>query len=503
MLVKIKSIAVWWLDWNLVEIEADVSNWMPMFNIVWLWDAAVQESKERVRTAIKNSWFKFPTTRVTINLAPADLKKKWPWFDLAIAIWILWSEFEFSKQIIDGSIILWELSLNWDVRSINSVLPSVIFAKQNWYKYIFIPEDNVLEASMIPQISIVPIKSLRELVRILEWKEKIHVFSKKYKPKLKNSKNTKIDFMSILWQEHAKRALLISAAWWHNLLMQWPPWSWKTMLASAFSWILPEMSLEETIEVSKIYSVAWMLSKETPLITERPFRKIHHTASMISIIWWWRDSKPWEISLAHRWALFLDELLEFDWKTLESLRQPLEDWEITISRINACYRYPAKFMLIWAANPCPCWYLWDKKKECICSAQSIEKYRKKLSWPLLDRIDLHVTIPRVEISDIVKSRKWLSTEDMRTLVQKSRLIQEKRFEIQDISFNSEMQSNDLEMYCKLDPEEEGFMVQASEKLNLSARSYNRLLKISRTIADLDGSEKIMIKHIAEALSFRI
>jgi len=505
MFIKLHSISINWLEWTKIEVEVDVANWMPMFNIVWLADTAIQESKERVRTAIKNSWYQFPGTRITVNLAPADIRKKWPSFDLAIAIWIIANTYEFESEFLEKSIFLGELALDGKLRPINSILPSVIFAKENNYEYIFIPEENAKEASLIPDIKIIPIAHLNDIVNILTKEKDIGFINNIDITKYLEEKSDihLVDFSQVIWQDQAKRALLIAASGWHNLLMEWPPWSWKTMLAKAFASILPKMELAEIIEVSKIYSVAWLLSKEVPLVFNRPFRKIHHTASSVSIIWWWRDSRPWEISLAHKWVLFLDEFLEFDSKLIETLRQPIEDWEITINRINASYRYPAKFMLIWALNPCPCGFMWDKEKTCICSQNSIERYRKKLSWPILDRVDIFINVPRVKIEDFDQNKiKKTTSVDMKIKVESARQIQLKRFENTNKTFNAEMSNKEIEKYCILWNEEDGFIKSAVQKLDLSTRAYFRLLKLARTIADIEWSEQIKLPHIAEALSYR-
>lgn len=505
MLQKINSVSINWLEWTAVEVEVDVVNWMPNFTIVWLWDTAIQESKERVRSAIKNSWYHFPTTKITVNLAPADIKKKWPSFDLAIAIWIIGNEVEFMQEIIKNSIFLWELALDGKLRPIASILPSVIFAKENNYKYIFVPEDNSEEARLIPDINIISISNLEQIIKILNWEVEPefckNIDIEEYVDKRKDE--FIVDFETIIGQEQAKRALLIAAAWWHNILMEWPPWSGKTMLAKAFASIVPKMEINEIIEVSKIYSIAWLLSKENPLIFSRPFRKVHHTASQVSIVGWWRDSRPWEISLAHKWVLFLDEFLEFDGKLIETLRQPIEDGEITINRINATYKYPAKFTLVGALNPCPCWYMWDKEKTCICSQNQIEKYRKKLSWPILDRIDIFINVPRVKIEDFdINKIKRTNSKSLREKVEQARQIQLKRFNGSNKTFNSEMTNKDIDKYCNLWNEEEVFIKNAITKLDLSTRAYFRILRLARTIADIEWNENIKLNHLAEALSYR-
>ncbi len=502
MLTKISSVSINWLEWNKIDVEVDIANWMPNFNIVWLADTAILESRERIRTAIRNSWLHFPQTRITVNLAPADIRKSWPSFDLPIAVWILWTDLEFKEEYLLSWLFIWELALDWKIRWVSSVLPSVIFAKENCFNYVFLPKDNLEEAKLIPDIKIIWVSDLWELLSILIWEENPNI---EYNSKFIQPKENwdSYDLLSmVIWQSAAKRALLIAAAWWHNILLEWPPWSWKTMLAKGISSILPPMELSEIIEASKIYSVAWLLNKEKPLIIKRPFRTIHHTASTVSVIWWGRDSRPWEISLAHKWVLFLDEFLEFESELIETLRQPMEDGEITINRINASYRYPAKFMLIWALNPCPCWFYMDKEKECKCSQYSIERYRKKLSWPMLDRIDIFINVPRVKIEEFWNKDSWYNSLELQQKVIDARKIQLKRFIWSYKTYNSEMDNKDVENFCTLWNNEDKFIKNAVEKFDLSTRVYFRTLKLARTIADLNWSEHISVAHIAEALSLR-
>jgi len=505
MISKVYSIAINWLNSELIEVEVDVSNWITAFTIVWLPDQWVQESKERIRTALKSSSFKLPTTRITVNLAPADIKKSWPSFDLPIAIWILLQGWLIKEDLIKDSIFLGELSLDWKLRKVSWVLPAVIWAREKWFKRIFLPKDNILEASIIPWIDIIEVNNLDDLCKSLNLSINLKISKHIDCFWLNNEHDPKNDFKYILWQNFAKRAMEIAAAWAHNIIMDWPPWSWKTMLSKAFSSILPKMSIEEVIEVSKIYSVSWLLSSKNPIINKRPFRTIHHTASRVSIIWWWRNAKPWEISLAHRWVLFLDEVLEFDKSVLEVLRQPIEDWEITVTRVNGSYNYPAKFILLWAMNPCPCWYLTDEDKVCTCSKKQIVSYRNRLSWPLIDRIDIFIDIPKVKTNDLKINNDYSSIEsssDILLRVEKAIVIQKERFKGTNIKFNSEMWTAEINKFCQLTWDWDKILKKAVENMNLSARAYYRILKLSRTIADLSWDKDILVNHIMEALSFR-
>ena len=507
MISQIHSLSMNWLESTVIETEVDINNWLPAFTIVWLPDQWVQESKERLRSAMKSSNMKLSSKRITVNLAPANIKKSWPSFDLPIAIWILqndwWIE---STPLMKDSLFVWELALDWKLRAVSSILPMTIWAKELWYKRIFVPKPNAIEAAIIPWIDIIAIESLSEIADILNWNCPLHTQAPISLQDIPNWQTKNMgDFRYIIGQENAKRALEIAAAGWHNLIMEWPPWSGKTMLAKAFSTILPSLSIDECIEISRIYSISWLLTEKQPLINYRPYRSVHHTASGVSIIWWWRNANPWEISLAHKWVLFLDEILEFNKGVLEVLRQPLEDWSITVTRVNACYEYPANFTLIWALNPCPCWYLTDTDRECSCSKKQIANYRGRLSWPLLDRIDLSIDVPRVDTKSFSTKNDYSNIEtsvEIQKRVEKARSIQQKRLIGNWISSNSEMWSKEIRLYCKISPESEQVLQKAVETLKLSARSYFRVLKLARTIADLANSEGISTSHLLEALSFR-
>lgn len=508
MITKINSISVNGLISDLIEVEVDINQGLPSFTIVWLPDQWVQESKERLRSALKSSNAKLPTSRITINLAPADIKKTGPNFDLAIAVWILAHEWYIEKDMLKKSVFIGELSLDGNLRKISGVLPSVIWAKEKWFEYIFLPKVNNIEASIIPDINVIAVDSLSEVIDMLNKEKPLSIsknidFLELKKDELNLESNN--DFKYILWQDHAKRALEIAATWGHNLIMSGPPWSGKTMLSKAFSTILPDLTIDEAIEVSKIYSISWLLNDKNPIITKRPFRVVHHTASSVSIVWWWRNAKPGEISLAHKWVLFLDEVLEFNKSVLEVLRQPLEDWHITVNRVNASFNYPSKFILIGSMNPCPCGYLSDPDKDCICSYRQVENYKSKLSWPLIDRVDMFIEVAKVETSKFKIDENYDEKTNsfyIKQRVEKAREIQLKRFLNTKMTFNSEMSTKEINKYCKLDLESENILKQAVSNLNLSARSYYRILKLSRTIADLSNEKDIKKEHILESLSFR-
>ncbi len=504
MIAKIYSVVVSGLDGQLVEVEVDIHNGMPAFIIVGLPDAAIQESRERVRSAIKNSDLPFPRTKITVNLAPADIRKTGPSFDLPIALGIVAEEMSISQELLSETLVVGELALDGAVRPVPAILPTVIFAREKWYKRVIVPEENAIEAALIPDIDIIPAKNISDLIKVLSGEmPMIAQPASSIADIVNHSTEHVIDFSQIVGQWMAKRALLIAAAGGHNIIMEWPPWSGKTMLSKALGGILPPMNYEEIVEVSKIYSVAGKLSREKPLVTVRPFRCIHHTASAISIIGWGRDSKPGEISLAHKWVLFLDELLEFPQTVLETLRQPLEDGIISINRVQSSCVYPARFMLVGAMNPCPCGFMGDATKKCTCQPFAIERYRSRLSGPLLDRMDIFIHVPRVNVDEIAqKSVPSTSSSELREQVIKARNIQLQRLTSTWKTSNAEMGNKEIEQFCILESSVAEILQKAVQRLDLSTRAYYRTLKLARTIADLEGVENISQAHITEALSYR-
>jgi len=498
---KVYSVEISGLDGHLVEIEADSRYGMVSFVVVGLPDAAVQEARERVRSAIRNSNFEFPRGRVVVNLAPADLRKVGPRYDLSIAIGIVALSGEFSEVAYKDTAFLGELALNGNLRPVAGVLASVEFAKKRGFKRVILPYENAAEAALISGIEIVPVKTLSNTVSYLRGDFSPSPVSPFV---FEEESILSVDMATIKGQVQAKRALEIAAAGGHNILFNGSPGAGKTLMANALSGILPKMTQKEMLEVTKIYSVAGLLPKDKPLITSRPFRPIHHTASAVSVVGGGNIPAPGEITLAHRGVLFMDEIAEFPKNVLEVLRQPMEDSKITVSRARGTITYPAKFIFVAAMNPCPCGYfnVENSKKPCTCSPIQIHRYQKKLSGPLLDRIDMHLGIQPVNYAELTDSGLAESSEVVRTRVERAVQIQKNRLSSFGLCFNSEMSTSILKKLCPLIPGVNDLLKTAMEKLNLTARGYYRIIKLARTIADLESSDEIKVSHVAEALQYR-
>ena len=487
----------------LIEVEVDVINSLPNISIVGLPDSAVNEARERVHSAIKNSGFSFPLGRVIVNLAPADIRKEGTNFDLPIAIGILKEQ---GINIPDDlkTAFLGELSLDGTLRRINGVLPLVTGLKEYGITTVFVPEENAKEAALVQGIKVFGAKHLGDIVAhytdtpISETVVDINKY-------LEDNAFTDytFDFKDVKGQQKAKKALEIAAAGGHNLLMTGSPGSGKTMMAKCMASILPPLELKEALELTKIYSISGLLSSSEPLMTKRPYRAVHHTASANGIIGGGTNPKPGEITLAHRGVLFLDEMVEFPRQVLEVLRQPLEDGEVVISRSKNSVKYPCNFILLGAMNPCPCGFLGDKEKQCTCTDAQIQRYRARLSGPLLDRIDLIIEVPRLTTDELINTKSEAEpSSKIRERVIKARKLQAKRYAEDGILTNSELSADMIKKYCQLDEASQSILKMAAQKYQLSGRKYNRVIKIARTIADLNESENIKTEHITLALQYR-
>lgn len=505
MLAIVKSMALKGLDGYLVSIQVDISNGMPCFDIVGLPDISVKEAKERVKTAIKNTGIHLNSKKIVINLAPANTRKEGSKFDLPIALGILIASGEITNkylnQFLEDTIFIGELSLNGKVEKVNGILSSIIEAKKLGILRVVIPKENAKEASIIEGIEVLPISHLSEIIEYLNGDGYIEKLQTQIID-LKNKSLYQFDFSEVKGQENAKRALEIAAAGGHNCILIGCPGTGKTMLAQRIPSILPDITMEEALEVTKIYSVTGMISKENPLITNRPFRSPHHNITATSLVGGGKIPKPGEISLAHYGVLFLDEILEFNRNVLETLRGPLEDKKITISRLHTSITYPCNFILIASMNPCPCGYYGAKNKQCTCTPEQIKKYLNKISGPLLDRIDLHIEVHNIEYNNLKKNTAEENSSTIRERVNKARTIQLERYKKYNIYSNSELETNMIQKYCEIDGKSKEILENAFEKLGLSVRAYNKILKVARTIADLDMAEKITLHHITEAIQYR-
>ena len=503
MLAKVSTTALLGIEAFNVHLEVDLTrSGVPAFVMVGLAEGAVKESKERVFTALKNCGYKLPPARITVNLAPADMRKEGSTYDLPLALGLLTAAEALPPEALQGYFLAGELSLYGELKPISGVLPIALLARNQQAKGLVVPLDNAAEAAVVQDLAVYPVQSLRQAVDLLSGRSSLEPYRCEIDELWADRLHFALDFSEVKGQEHAKRAIEIAAAGGHNLLFVGPPGSGKTMLAQRIPTVLPLLQFDEALDVTKVYSVAGQLERDQALVTERPFRAPHHTISDAGLIGGGQYPKPGEVSLAHRGVLFLDEMPEFKKHVLEVLRQPLEDCVVTLSRAAISLSYPADFMLVAAMNPCPCGYWTDDTHPCTCTPRQIQRYRSRISGPLLDRIDLHVEVPAVPYKELKQQTGSTDSTTMRQRIEKARGLQKERFAQIGYRTNSELAGKWLQQFCQLTDTEHDFLEQAVQKLGLSARAHTRVLRIARTIADLAGEDSIGVSHLAEAINYR-